>query len=1193
MGGAVTSRLAAKDVQHTGQPISGQGQCQPSDTGPDDAPKSSVGALRLRSRMIAGLIASRKTKGGGGMEHRTSAVARVGEDLPVEVRYPTLHAVTNAAIQGQGDGTEDGKEGRSDNNGNEEGNAGQGLFNRGTMHGAFAVKFPVADRDYLDGTGKYKYMADMLVDTAAAGEARGFEPLRGEAARSLPTRHHGPDPRGMAKVVVDKMSDNAATAAVSVMEEMMLATNFLYQGDAKWDGGGAVKQEEEGTYGGGGGFGGIGRHSPTDPHDTPPEMRATSTESGGRRRTRRRWTVHHDRERGREAGADAEGGIKGPGDGRENDKSRRRSRSRHRQRREREPEQYERKAMEERGRASERASLSWNERETRRAERRLKKRRRRKKKQASKEAAGEEGEGPQTTMPQALDMDALTPQGGRDDNVDAADAAVADLAGASGGIGVLASSGAGLAMAIARKGRKAALESQEDLSLSDFQLANVTMAGWPDINHLKPAGGTEKEWEEANPVLRCAQCDSNHRASSMAHTYRYCNTCQCQFADPTGTIPHCAWKPLWQLPTREGTGFVWVLSASVGHHLDPARAVDATACIAERIRSSGFQRLYVDDREDVASMFPEASLPNGLSWDDDEPKDIRIRYEVVINGTAAGSTGYRYFGFAKIPLHRRPLETYDRSKDHGQRKAAVSRGTAAVRLVRPLEILARDEPPLTRIMRARWGVLGPHYSLTPSAYDVTEALQYMVDENGGDYLRISRYQDVVNMFGDPSHERGNVLYISFSVRGRGRHTCSTYIDRGHLEERIDLIDVPVVAPLLVIDKATYGLPAVAMAERARNLDRRLDELREVGRKKRLKLGLSATEHRMLRTMKELRDEVAQLVGVSPAWYDVSGAVQLMVDRLGGHTLDLGSDLNLGAIFGDPLPGLPKELSLQYHVNSLNEELPPDEMASDGLSFRTFWVRKHFTEKVNVNIDPETHLATLATPLQCHATASIPQLAVMKAGWEVVRTGFSQDVVHHTQDCTRQFLDLVQRQGNTRLRIHPEDNLWDLLQVDPPRRPFNKLSITYEVRGVDSSLTVEQRPGTTCLVSPVVIGYPPQPIPTNASVDAVDTIHGSMTLTEGSAHGSHGGSVVGTGVYGHMDELGLGGDDDELRSLTSSKLTGASPIDVGVLGGLMAGRYADVAGRATRARVQLPEGGFVPPEGLGQPSAGSVVSFPEC
>ena len=231
----------------------------------------------------------------------------------------------------------------------------------------------------------------------------------------------------------------------------------------------------------------------------------------------------------------------------------------------------------------------------------------------------------------------------------------------------------------------------------------------------------------------------------------------------------------------------------------------------------------------------------------------------------------------------------------------------------------------------------------------------------------------------------------------------TYIDKGHLEERIDVIDVPVVAPLLSIDKATYGLPAVAMAERARDLDRRLDQLREVGRKKKLKLGLSADEHRILRTMNDLREEVVQLIGVSPAWYEVSGTVQLMVDRLGGHTLDLGTELDLNAIFGDPLPGLPKELSLQYHVNVSNEELPPDEMASDGLSFRTFWIRKNFTAKLNTTIDRATHHANLAESVHYEAIASLPQLAIVRAGWELVRRGVTQ-VGHATAQYQQRHFD---------------------------------------------------------------------------------------------------------------------------------------------------------------------------------------------
>ena len=303
------------------------------------------------------------------------------------------------------------------------------------------------------------------------------------------------------------------------------------------------------------------------------------------------------------------------------------------------------------------------------------------------------------------------------------------------------------------------------------------MTGWPRVEELKPPKGREADWAATNPPFRCPQCKNPHRASSLAHTYRYCAVCQAQYTDPTGTIPHCAWKPSWQLPSRPGTGFIWIRSASVGHHLDPARAVDATDVLMRRLRENGYQKLQLDCQADVASLFPESRLPNGLSWDDEEPKDLRVRYEVVVNGTAAGSFGYSYLGFARIPLHRVATASYDRSKDRAHRGGAVTRGTAVIRLIRPLLVLARDSPPATRITRARWGVLGPHYCQTFAAYDVTEDLQFMVDETGGmcEVCGGSRWKCVWSDCLTPSSRRRRRSTTRRRRRrcrcGRRRHAC--------------------------------------------------------------------------------------------------------------------------------------------------------------------------------------------------------------------------------------------------------------------------------------------------------------------------------------------------------------------------------------------------------------------------------------
>jgi hypothetical protein len=130
------------------------------------------------------------------------------------------------------------------------------------------------------------------------------------------------------------------------------------------------------------------------------------------------------------------------------------------------------------------------------------------------------------------------------------------------------------------------------------------------------------------------------------------------------------------------------------------------------------------------------------------------------------------------------------------------------------------------------------------AFDVTEQLQARVEESGGTFLEINRAEDLKSLFGDPCPNRRKNLIINYEIHGSSGKLQAEEVE-GHLKKPINLSYTPVIAPLIVIDKATYGLTPEGVADKIRDIQIELYSLTAIDNRKKLGLPVSAEDNSRL------------------------------------------------------------------------------------------------------------------------------------------------------------------------------------------------------------------------------------------------------------------------------------------------------------------------------------------------------------
>jgi len=130
---------------------------------------------------------------------------------------------------------------------------------------------------------------------------------------------------------------------------------------------------------------------------------------------------------------------------------------------------------------------------------------------------------------------------------------------------------------------------------------------------------------------------------------------------------------------------------------------------------------------------------------------------------------------------------------------------------------------------------------------------------------------------------------------------------------------PLIAPLIVIEKATYGLTPEGIQEKIREIQIELYSLTAISSKKALGLPVSAEDNAKLfnddgsARVPYLTQKLEVASGLNDGFFDVSEKVQLRVEESGGGKIDYGCDEDLNELFGNPNPGFPKQLRIAYTV----------------------------------------------------------------------------------------------------------------------------------------------------------------------------------------------------------------------------------------------------------------------------------------
>ena len=87
---------------------------------------------------------------------------------------------------------------------------------------------------------------------------------------------------------------------------------------------------------------------------------------------------------------------------------------------------------------------------------------------------------------------------------------------------------------------------------------------------------------------------------------------------------------------------------------------------------------------------------------------------------------------------------------------------------------------------------------------VTELIQGLVDHDGGSLLRLGAYTPLTPIIGDPCPGYPKDLRIQYEICGRSGSVVFSEV-RGHLRKRLLIQVAPVVAPLIFVQSATYGI----------------------------------------------------------------------------------------------------------------------------------------------------------------------------------------------------------------------------------------------------------------------------------------------------------------------------------------------------------------------------------------------------
>ncbi len=352
------------------------------------------------------------------------------------------------------------------------------------------------------------------------------------------------------------------------------------------------------------------------------------------------------------------------------------------------------------------------------------------------------------------------------------------------------------------------------------------------------------------------------------------------------------------------------------------------------------------------------------------------------------------------------------------------------------------------------------------SYDVMEIIiQSMIDQNGGSYLCLSSFYPLTRMFGDPCPGYTKDLRIRFEILGRKGQLTYPEI-HGYLAKRISILQSPLIAPIIYVISGTYGITPTARKDCLDTIHKQLKKIEYIEHRKREGLVVQPEDvvyckrkPDLLRLRKVFQEAPTKFV-------DICVKLQHIADQQGKSLLLERSAFDPNAVFGNPLPGLPKLLQVyvdcQGHDSEKVTEL--NEMQETGYA-RNFITMKKGRFNIVVEDDVESGRGIMRESLEFLADYASPILIITKAIY-----GELHDLTKCI-DVTNEIQSMVV--GRT-LIIEKDLNLNVFFKRDPSPGRQKQLQIKYITRGFTGNLRVREK--NDYLVAGVELGFPPIPPP---------------------------------------------------------------------------------------------------------------------
>jgi hypothetical protein len=523
--------------------------------------------------------------------------------------------------------------------------------------------------------------------------------------------------------------------------------------------------------------------------------------------------------------------------------------------------------------------------------------------------------------------------------------------------------------------------------------------------------------------LRCPGCGLRHGNAALSATYRNCSGCYRVIVEPTAlrstesTTTSSSSSSITASTTSDGccVAKLQVLAASWGDSQDPAFAIDITSHLQSRVDSHGQQdKLWVDVDEDLNVWFGLGLRPA------ERRNELRLRYEFT-HGPAAG------------PNQRCEVRLEEDPARPGY-------------LRQPLLIKVASRRRHVMIHSALYGSQGGG----SGSYNVTELVRGFVDASGGRFLSLQRCNPMAALFGDPCPGKPKVLSLQCETLGDQGHVQAEECD-GHLLEPIDIKCASIMSPLVIIERATFGLTTGGIDEQLRKLEKEIMAHVDTQRRKNAGLPVSSTDSAGVEDLGSLTQELESLLAVEPFYLDVTDHIQRAVDLREGTSLELLPADDINELLGNPCPGHTKQLSIQFLV--VGTDVP--EQCEPSVSLLRRGKRQALV------IDDKLGRGHLEKVLRICAPKTGPMLEIMTS-----RYGHCYNP-KKTIDVSSQLKSLVEAAGGSHLSIGTDVDLTKLFG-DPCVGARKRLTVEYSSRGLHGNLVVPVRGGQ--LASDILVGH---------------------------------------------------------------------------------------------------------------------------